>query len=39
MNLRHLAVRLRLIVPLLIVNGAAVYGQIAYAYSDIAPDD
>lgn len=26
-------------VPLLIVNSAAVYGQIAYAYSDIAPID
>ena len=24
--------------PLLIVNGAAVYGQLAYAYDDIAPD-
>jgi hypothetical protein len=26
-------------VPLLIVNGAAVYGQIAYAYAKIAPPD
>ena len=39
MNARHLAARLRLLVPLLIVNGAAVYGQIAYAYSEIAPPD
>ncbi|MEH1125034.1 hypothetical protein [Micromonospora sp. CPCC 206061] len=31
--------RLRLLVPLFIVNGAAVYGQIAYAYEDIAPAD
>lgn len=37
MNARKLAARLRLLVPLLIVNSAAVYGQIAYAYSDIAP--
>jgi hypothetical protein len=39
MMLTRLASRLRLLVPLLIVNAAAVYGQIAYAYSDIAPAD
>ena len=32
MNARTLAARLRLLVPLLIVNSAAVYGQIAYAH-------
>jgi hypothetical protein len=31
------AARVRLLVPLLIVNGAAVYGQIAYAFDEIAP--
>jgi hypothetical protein len=39
MNARHIAARARLLVPLLIVNGAAVYGQIAYAYTSIAPPD
>jgi hypothetical protein len=39
MNARKLAARLRLLVPLLIVNSAAVYGQIAYAYDEIAPPD
>ena len=37
--LRKLAARVRLIVPLLIVNSAAVYGQIAYAYTSIAPPE
>jgi hypothetical protein len=34
---RRVLARVRLLVPLLIVNAAAVYGQIAYAYADIAP--
>jgi hypothetical protein len=37
---RHaLLARVRLLVPLLIVNAAAVYGQLAYAYTNIAPHD
>ncbi len=34
---RRFGSRLRLLAPLLIVNSAAVYGQIAYAYESIAP--
>jgi hypothetical protein len=34
---RRVLARVRLLVPLLIVNAAAVYGQIAYAYAAIAP--
>jgi hypothetical protein len=34
---RRLIGRVRLLVPLLIVNAAAVYGQVAYAFGEIAP--
>ncbi len=37
MKIRKVAAQARLLVPLLIVNSAAVYGQIAYAYTSIAP--
>lgn len=36
-KVREIAARGKLIVPLLVVNGAAVYGQVAYAYEHIAP--
>jgi hypothetical protein len=35
---RHFSNKLRLMAPLLIVNAAAVYGQISFAYNEIAPD-
>ncbi|HET8643104.1 MAG TPA: hypothetical protein VFM37_14305, partial [Pseudonocardiaceae bacterium] len=33
----RLLARVRLLVPLLVVNAAAVYGQLAYAFGEIAP--